>query len=98
MPVFNARIENYTMDEAGPAETQIATAASTGDVTIFVQSVTGFALSQRVYVYLDGGGFSLQTITSIDPIGLSFGISVPLPNSAAVDNIVIATGSNDVNE
>lgn len=94
MPLFNARIENYTMDEAGPAETQIATAAVAGATTIFVQSVTGFALAQRIYVYTDGGGFSLQTINSIDPIGLSFGIAVPLPNSAAVNNIVVATSSD----
>lgn len=97
-PIMNARVEQYSIDEAGPPSTQMAIAAALGATTIFVQAVTGFSVSQKIYVYTDGGGFSLQTITSIDPIGLSFGISVPLPNTAAAGNNVVATGASDVQE
>lgn len=95
-PVLNARIEPYAIDEAGPASTNLVVAASAGNTTLFVQSVSGFTVGHEIYVYLDNGGFVLTTIQSLDSVANSMAILPQMPSSAAVQKIVCATGANDV--
>jgi hypothetical protein len=90
VPIMNARPEPYSIDEAGPVTTQITVDAVQGDATLFVQAVTGLATSQPIIVYLDNGGFWSVTITGLGVD--SIGISVPLPSSCSVNQIVSAVG------
>lgn len=96
-PIMNARVENYTIDEAAPAATKVATNAASGATTIFVVSVTGFVVG-KAYVYLDDGGFALVTISSINTGANSFVITPGLPSPASVNRVVIAAAASDVSE
>lgn len=78
--------------------TQIAQNAAAGDQSIFVQSVAGFSDGQKVYIYLDNGGYYLVSIGTVVPGNNSFvNLSYPLPSTASVGQIVSATGATDVN-
>lgn len=96
-PIMNARVEQYSIEEDGPASTNMAVSAAAGATTIFVADVTGFT-AQKIYVYLDNGGFALVTIQSIDAGANSFVIAPAIPSSSSVNQVVIATGASDVNE
>jgi hypothetical protein len=88
--VDDARIESFATDEAGPASSQIAANAEQGDTIVFVQSVTGFAPAQTVYVQLNNGTFATEKIVSIDTGANSLALSIPLPYSASTTGIVSA--------
>lgn len=85
------------MEESGPASTQLVQNALTGGTTLFVQSVAGFT-AQKVYVYLDNGGFALTEIQSIDTGANSFVVLPELPSAASINQIVIAAAASDVND
>jgi hypothetical protein len=88
--VEDARLEPFTTDEAGPVSSQISANASQGATTVYVASVTGFTVSQTVYVQLNNGTFATEVIQSIDTGANSLTVSIPLPYSASTTGIVSA--------
>ena len=88
VPIMNARPEPYSIDESGPVMTQLTANALTGTQTLAVQSVTGFSHNQSIAVYLDNGGFAMETVTAVGANSLT--ISIPLPSQASTGQIVTA--------
>ena len=93
-PIYNARVEPYSIDESGPASTQLTQNAITGSTTLNVVATTGFSIGTVVYVYLDGGTFFLTSLTSVDPIGLTLGLANALSSQSSTNQIVCATASD----
>jgi hypothetical protein len=88
--IEDARPEQFTVDEAGPASSQIAVDAEQGATTIFVEDVSGFSASDTVYVQLNNGTFAQETVVSVDTVANSMVVSIPLPYAASTDGIVSA--------
>lgn len=86
VPIMNARPENYTIDEDGPAQTTISIAANAGTTSLVVASTDDFATGDPVIVACAAGVLArfIGTVNSTT----SLAINGPLPYAAAVGNYV----------
>lgn len=87
-PVYNARPYPYAYAEADPVMSQFAADGATGDLTVFVDDVTGFAVSDDVYVQLANGTFQANTVTAIDTMLNSLTLSVPIGYAVTANQYV----------
>lgn len=88
LPIKNARVEPFTVDEAGPISTSLAQDAAIGATAIFVSSVTGFGLASNILISMNNGSFAQVTVTSVDTGANSMTISIPLPYASSIGQVV----------
>ena len=88
LPIQYARVEAFAADEAGPVQSMLSAYAPLGSSVLSLQSVTGFASDQNILVQMNNGIFAAEEILSVDPIGVTITVSIPLPYSASIDNLV----------
>lgn len=87
-PLQNARVEAFADDEAGPVSSNIVQNANKGDTTVYLQSVTGFAIDQNVLVQMNNAIFAEVEILSINPVANTISVNIPLPYAASISNLV----------
>jgi hypothetical protein len=92
-PVLNARPPNFTYEEAGPVQTNLTASASMGSVNLPVQSVTGFVVGNLIWIQLNIGTFTEETISGIDPINNILTISTPLPALAPINGTITVSST-----
>lgn len=88
LPIKNARVEPFTVDEAGPVSTSLAQDAAIGATTIFVSSVSGFGIATRILVGMNNGSFAQVSVTSVNTGANSMTISIPLPYASSIGQLV----------
>jgi hypothetical protein len=87
--------EVYTLGTGGDhaatayVKTEIATAASSGDLTIDVDSITGISNADKIGVELDGGSIQWTTVNGV-PAGGVITLAAALTDEVAADNHVYA--------
>jgi hypothetical protein len=70
-------------------ETEVATAAATGDATITVDSATGISNADKIGIQLDDGTLQWTTVNGA-PVGNVITLTAVTTDTVAVDNVVYA--------
>ena len=76
--------------------TAVKVAASLGDATIEVDSISNMTKGDGIGITLDGGFGIHWTYHSDTPAGTTVYLAEPMPHSAAVDNVVYICATGDV--
>lgn len=91
-PLFNARIEPYSIDEEGPLNTTLTQTSAAFTSVVFVDGVDGFFVGNFVYVQTSLG-FDYNEIAAIDALTNSITLMVPLSATAIINgSFTLAVG------
>lgn len=99
-PVINARPPNFTAEEPGPVQGVLAVTALQGATTLTLQpanapglqDASAFSIGNSVYVQLNNGAFTQQTLSNVDAVNNILTLANPLPATAPVNgSVTVAT-------
>lgn len=92
-PVLNARPPNFAYEEAGPVQSLLTATVAMGGVNLPVQSVAGFAVSNLIWIQLNTGTFTEETVSAIDPVNNILTIASPLPAVAPINGTITVSST-----